>query len=60
MNASTAIPALPNPLTPLAWLPPDTAVQLEVSRYLYSATVGVSGSPRVNGAHGAQIRRSFF
>ncbi|KAI0795911.1 hypothetical protein C8Q75DRAFT_352091 [Abortiporus biennis] len=29
----------PNPLTPLAWLPPDLAGQLEASRYLYSATV---------------------
>lgn len=44
MNASTALPPLPNPLTPLAWLPPDTASQLEVSRYLYSATIGVSGT----------------
>ncbi|KAI0077951.1 hypothetical protein K474DRAFT_1570555, partial [Panus rudis PR-1116 ss-1] len=31
---------LPNPLTPLAWLPPDIASQLEASRYLYSAVVG--------------------
>ncbi|KAI0795902.1 hypothetical protein C8Q75DRAFT_351708 [Abortiporus biennis] len=30
----------PNPLTPLAWLPPDIANQLEASRYLYSATIG--------------------
>lgn len=36
--------ALPNPLTPLAWLPPDIAGQLEASRYLYSATTGVSMS----------------
>lgn len=48
MNASTAVPQLPNPLTPLAWLPPDTAIQLEASRYLYSATVGVSGARGVN------------
>ncbi|TCD66862.1 hypothetical protein EIP91_000816 [Steccherinum ochraceum] len=33
-------PPLPNPLTPLAWLPSDIASQLEASRYLYSATVG--------------------
>ncbi|KAI0795904.1 hypothetical protein C8Q75DRAFT_711227 [Abortiporus biennis] len=32
--------ALPNPLTPLAWLPETIANQLEASRYLYSATVG--------------------
>ncbi|KAI0072256.1 hypothetical protein K474DRAFT_1605455 [Panus rudis PR-1116 ss-1] len=31
---------LPNPLTPLAWLPPDIASQLEASRYLYSAVMG--------------------
>ncbi|TCD61989.1 hypothetical protein EIP91_007653, partial [Steccherinum ochraceum] len=34
------LPPLPNPLTPLAWLPPDIAGQLEASRYLYAATVG--------------------
>ncbi|OAX32247.1 hypothetical protein K503DRAFT_852173 [Rhizopogon vinicolor AM-OR11-026] len=33
---------IPNPCTPLAFLPPETASQLEVSRYLYWATVGVS------------------
>jgi len=31
---------IPNPCTPLAFLPPETASQLEVSRYLYWATVG--------------------
>ncbi|THH31273.1 hypothetical protein EUX98_g2912 [Antrodiella citrinella] len=35
-----SLPLLPNPLTPLAWLPPDIAGQLEASRYLYAATVG--------------------
>ncbi|KAH8082421.1 hypothetical protein BXZ70DRAFT_959054 [Cristinia sonorae] len=35
-----ALPPLPNPLTPLAWLPSDIASQLEASRYLYSATIG--------------------
>ncbi|KAH8105157.1 hypothetical protein BXZ70DRAFT_998341 [Cristinia sonorae] len=34
------LPPLPNPLTPLAWLPPDIAVQLEASRYLYITTFG--------------------
>ncbi|KAH8078389.1 hypothetical protein BXZ70DRAFT_659522 [Cristinia sonorae] len=35
-----SLPSLPNPLTPLAWLPSDVASQLEASRYLYSATMG--------------------
>lgn len=33
---------LPNPLTPLAFLPPALASQFEVSRYLYAVTLGVS------------------
>ncbi|KAI0072615.1 hypothetical protein K474DRAFT_1678508 [Panus rudis PR-1116 ss-1] len=37
---SSEPPPLPNPLTPLAWLPPDVANQLEASRYLYSAVLG--------------------
>ncbi|EJD00308.1 uncharacterized protein FOMMEDRAFT_91359 [Fomitiporia mediterranea MF3/22] len=32
--------ALPNPETPLAFLPPDLASQLEVSRYIYVASLG--------------------
>lgn len=32
---------LPNPTTPLAFLPPDVATELEVSRYIYVATLGV-------------------
>ncbi|KAF7335959.1 hypothetical protein MSAN_02309300 [Mycena sanguinolenta] len=31
---------LPNPYTPLAFLPPALADQVEVSRYLYAATLG--------------------
>ncbi|KAF7335926.1 hypothetical protein MSAN_02305800 [Mycena sanguinolenta] len=31
---------LPNPFTPLAFLPPTLATQFEVSRYLYAATLG--------------------
>ncbi|KAF4578364.1 hypothetical protein EYR36_000171 [Pleurotus pulmonarius] len=31
---------LPNPLTPLAFLPPALAAQFEVSRYLYAVTLG--------------------
>ncbi|KAJ6461009.1 hypothetical protein C8R45DRAFT_1028964 [Mycena sanguinolenta] len=31
---------LPNPFTPLAFLPPALASQVEVSRYLYAATLG--------------------
>ncbi|KAF7335938.1 hypothetical protein MSAN_02307200 [Mycena sanguinolenta] len=31
---------LPNPFTPLAFLPPALASQLEASRYLYAATLG--------------------
>ncbi|KAI0795924.1 hypothetical protein C8Q75DRAFT_711126 [Abortiporus biennis] len=37
---TSPLPPLPNPLTSLAWLPPDIANQLEASRYLYSATIG--------------------
>ncbi|CAL1702480.1 unnamed protein product [Somion occarium] len=37
---ASELPPLPNPLTPLAWLPPDIAGQLEASRYLYAATLG--------------------
>lgn len=33
---------LPNPFTPLAFLPPTLASQLEASRYLYVATLAVS------------------
>ncbi|KAL4248817.1 hypothetical protein ABKN59_004002 [Abortiporus biennis] len=32
--------ALPNPFTPLAFLPPDIATQFETTRYIYAATVG--------------------
>ncbi|KAF7334208.1 hypothetical protein MSAN_02382100 [Mycena sanguinolenta] len=31
---------LPNPFTPLAFLPPTLASQVEVSRYVYAATLG--------------------
>ncbi|KAG2119202.1 hypothetical protein DEU56DRAFT_137488 [Suillus clintonianus] len=34
------ITALPNPYTPLAFLPPTLANQLEVSRYMYAVTLG--------------------
>ncbi|KAG2119205.1 hypothetical protein DEU56DRAFT_929797 [Suillus clintonianus] len=37
MSNSTA---LPNPNTPLAYLPPTLANQLEVSRYMYAVTLG--------------------
>ncbi|TFK38670.1 hypothetical protein BDQ12DRAFT_683148 [Crucibulum laeve] len=33
--------ALPNPLTPLAFLPPTLANQFEVSRYMYAITLGI-------------------
>ncbi len=33
--------AIPNPTTPLAFLPPTIANQLEASRYLYAVTAGV-------------------
>jgi len=36
-----APPVLPNPTTPLAWLPPSLASQFEVSRYLLVATCGM-------------------
>ncbi|KAF7334211.1 hypothetical protein MSAN_02382400 [Mycena sanguinolenta] len=38
--ANTSTTDLPNPFTPLAFLPPALASQFEVSRYLYAATVG--------------------
>lgn len=33
---------LPNPLTPLAWLPPDTAFQFEIVRYVLVGCLAVS------------------
>ena len=33
---------LPNPLTPLAWLSPEIASQVEVAKYLFSAMIGVN------------------
>ncbi|KAF5336297.1 hypothetical protein D9758_014487 [Tetrapyrgos nigripes] len=39
MSNETA-PSLPNPFTPLAFLPPDIANQFEVSRYLTAVTLG--------------------
>lgn len=41
MSDPTAFPIL-NPDTPLAFLPPSIAFQLEVSRYIYTASLGVS------------------
>ncbi|PFH50121.1 hypothetical protein AMATHDRAFT_145912 [Amanita thiersii Skay4041] len=35
-----ASPPLPNPNTPLAFLPPDLADQYEISRHIYTATIG--------------------
>ncbi|KAK7689450.1 hypothetical protein QCA50_007242 [Cerrena zonata] len=35
-----ALPPAPNPLTSLAWLPPDLAGQYEIERYLVACTVG--------------------
>lgn len=32
---------LPNPETPLAWLPPDIADQFQASGYVYVGTLGV-------------------
>lgn len=40
------LPAAPNPLTPLAWLPPDIAFQFEIERFLVACVTGVS--PGVN------------
>ncbi|KAH8087791.1 hypothetical protein BXZ70DRAFT_955161 [Cristinia sonorae] len=36
----SGIPQLPNPLTPLAWLPPHLADQFETARYICAVTVG--------------------
>lgn len=41
---------LPNPYTPLAWFPSETAQQFENGRYIVVASVGAS----------ALIRESFF
>ena len=41
MNSSVPVLVLPNPETPLAFLPPNIAGQLEASDYLYVATLGV-------------------
>ncbi|CAL1710763.1 unnamed protein product [Somion occarium] len=35
-----ALPPAPNPLTPLAWLPPDIAYQYEIQRHLTAYVVG--------------------
>ncbi|KAK7679172.1 hypothetical protein QCA50_017750 [Cerrena zonata] len=35
-----ALPFAPNPLTSLAWLPADLAVQYEIERYIVACTVG--------------------
>ena len=40
---------LPNPFTPLAFLPPPLANQLEASRYLFAATVGVRSNRHLPG-----------
>lgn len=37
---SSQVQVLPNPNTPLAFLSPTVANQLEVSRYIYVATLG--------------------
>ncbi|KAK7679047.1 hypothetical protein QCA50_017991 [Cerrena zonata] len=39
MIANNSMP-LPNPMTPLAWLQPEIASQLEVARYLFSTVIG--------------------
>jgi hypothetical protein len=40
----TGAETLPNPFTPLAFLPPDLANRIEVARYLMVATCGVCTS----------------
>ncbi|CAA7262445.1 unnamed protein product [Cyclocybe aegerita] len=43
MNATTAPPPpLPNPFTPMAFLPPDLAYQYTISTYVYVGTLGVT------------------
>ncbi|TCD71615.1 hypothetical protein EIP91_007362 [Steccherinum ochraceum] len=34
------MPTLPNPLTPMAWLPPDTAKQVEAAKLILAAIIG--------------------
>lgn len=36
-----ACTSIPNPLTSLAWLPPDVASQFEAIRFFFAAVLGV-------------------
>ena len=45
MSDNTTLPQLPNPLTPLAWLPSDVADQVVNGRYIIFGTLGVSFLP---------------
>ena len=40
-SRSPVLSTAPNPLTSLAWLPPDLAADYEVERSLVACTVGV-------------------
>lgn len=51
---------LPNPLTPLAWLPPEIASQVEVARYLFSAVIGVRRVPIYKSSADPQPRKAWL
>jgi hypothetical protein len=38
------ISLVPNPMTPLAFLPPDPAYRIEIARYVLVGTLGVSSA----------------
>ncbi|KAJ3504167.1 hypothetical protein NLJ89_g8081 [Agrocybe chaxingu] len=42
MNSTTSTPVLPNPFTPMAFLPPDIAYQNMVATHVYVGTLAVS------------------
>jgi hypothetical protein len=42
MATNSTLPPLPNPYTPLAFLPPTLAGQFQASIYLYIASLAVS------------------
>ncbi|KAI0791746.1 hypothetical protein C8Q75DRAFT_51338 [Abortiporus biennis] len=39
-TATPSLPSPPNPLTPLAWLPPDISSEMQNANYIVSASVG--------------------
>jgi len=44
MASNETAPQLPNPFTPLAFLPPDIAFQITIASYILVGTLGVSST----------------